>query len=402
MAAATGRSTQGHCCYAVNQGAWWLFYLTSTQGLAALYNTNANPSGGSWTAPSGSPLTLIKVHNSEGRNFGFGYANISSTDVLHMSSAYIDSSGNAFTYASRFVLNTTWTNSNSEAEISTEITGYGVGGLAGGVATLDSSNYPVQVSQLFASGDGAAAYDIGSHADSGSAWTAGYGTDEQATGSVNVGTSCFVAPLGSRGFVLIGDNGNNATNGTSFDDLWWNSWNGSSLSQATNSHASVIGTTVTETDSSQWGAVARTTSDVHCVVLSNNSNAFTHRRWNGTSWSAGSTVGTLTLATHSGISLVTDGTSVWMFATDSSKNIQYNKWISGGGWGGWTVLEAARTNTPAYVTACYSAANNQIMVAWTESTGSNYNIIGSNLATSVAQDPIGVASDTFSSMMSLP
>src|SRR5271170_7100885 len=85
MAAATGRSTQGHLVYAANQGAWWLLYLTSTQGLAALYSTNL---GVSWTAPSGSPFTLSNTHGSEGRNFGFGYANISSIDVLYMASSY--------------------------------------------------------------------------------------------------------------------------------------------------------------------------------------------------------------------------------------------------------------------------------------------------------------------------
>ena len=84
MSAATGRPNQRHLVYAQNQGAWWLLYLTSTQGLAALYSSNFS----SWTAPTGSPMTLTAAHGSEGRDFGFAYANLASTDVLHMASAY--------------------------------------------------------------------------------------------------------------------------------------------------------------------------------------------------------------------------------------------------------------------------------------------------------------------------
>ena len=90
----------------------------------------------------------------------------------------------------------------------------------------------------------------------------------------------------------------------------------------------VLASTVTESDAENWGAIARTTSDIHCVALSNNSNTFVHRRYNGTSWSNSSGAPTtLTYDTTSGISLVTDGTSIWA-AVISSKSIQYNKWTS--------------------------------------------------------------------------
>ncbi len=142
---------------------------------------------------------------------------------------------------------------------------------------------------------------------------------------------------------------------------------------------------MTATNPANWGAAQVSATDTHLVVLNNNSNAFTHERYSGTAWAAGNTIASLTLNTSpSGIALVSDGSSVWMFAIDSSKNITYNKWTSGGGWGGWTVLEATRTNTPNHVTACYSAAAGGILVAWTEYTGSNYNIIGSFLSTAAA------------------
>ena len=163
--------------------------------------------------------------------------------------------------------------------------------------------------------------------------------------------------------------------------------------------ANALASTVTQTDDSAWGRIMRTTSDAHVVALSNNSNTYVHQRYNGASWANGDTIGNLTYGTTGNISLVTDGTSVWALTIDSSSNIQYNKWMSGTGWGGWTVLEATRTNTPSYITTCYSSAAGGIMVAWTEHNGSNYDIIGSFLSTSVAiptaTAAITLGADTF-------
>ena len=85
MVAPPGMSNQGRVFWAVNQGAYWVPYLTSTQSLSFLYSTN---SGVSWSAPTGSPYSLTKAHGSQGRNFGFCYLNKASTDILYMCSSY--------------------------------------------------------------------------------------------------------------------------------------------------------------------------------------------------------------------------------------------------------------------------------------------------------------------------
>lgn len=72
-----------------------------------------------------------------------------------------------------------------------------------------------------------------------------------------------------------------------------------------------------------------------------------------------------------------------MGALDSSNNVQVNKWTSGGGWGGWNVQEATRTNTPSFIVGAYNGSN-QIMWAWSEVNGSNFDIIGSVLSTAAA------------------
>lgn len=142
----------------------------------------------------------------------------------------------------------------------------------------------------------------------------------------------------------------------------------------------VLASSVTEADCNAWGAIDRTTSDIHVVALSDNSSNYVHRRGNPATFSNGDSIGALAYGTNSGIRLISDGTSVWAGAFDTSKRLQVNKWTSGSGWGGWSVQEAARTNTPSYLTGTYNGSN-QILWAWTELNGSNYDIIGSVMST---------------------
>jgi hypothetical protein len=151
--------------------------------------------------------------------------------------------------------------------------------------------------------------------------------------------------------------------------------------------ANVFGSSFTATDVENWGACAVSQSDIHAVALSDNgaTGTYLHARHNGTTFSAGNTIGSLSYATNSGIALASDSTNVWAFVIDSSKNIQYNKWTASGlSWGGWNVLEATRANTPSNIIAAYSAADSKIMVAWSEVNGSNWDVIGSTLSTGSA------------------
>lgn len=193
-----------------------------------------------------------------------------------------------------------------------------------------------------------------------------------SNGVSNMGSTAMCS-LGSGNVLGICDN---AASNSTFTQLNYSKYTGTWAASAT-----VLASTVTTADMNAYGVRAVTTSDVHVVALSNNSNAYVHRRFNGTSWSNSSGApGTLAYGTNSGISLVTDGTSVWAACIDTSKNIKYNKWTSGGGWGGWTTLEAARTNTPSYITGVYNPTGNEIMWMWTELNGTNHDIIGSVLS----------------------
>ena len=223
-------------------------------------------------------------------------------------------------------------------------------------------------------GDGNRTVARGSNTDSGSSWTAGFGSETTwATGSDYSRSSALVALASGNAFVI----GDNQASSTTYTQLQSSLWNGTSWGTAANVFGSSL---VPGQDHNAWGIAKPSNADIHAVSLSDNSSTYLHARFNGTSWSAGDTIPTLAYGTLSGVALASDGTSVWAFVFDTSKNLQYSKWVSGTGWSAWTILESARTNAPAYLTACYNGSNT-IGLAWTENTGSNYDIIGTTLST---------------------
>lgn len=365
--APTGRPNQQHLIYAVNQGAYWVFYLSGTQVVNALYSTN---NGITWDTPSGSPFTLAQLHSGESRNFGFTYLNKSSTDILHMSSSYINSN-EWLPYQSRFTLGAVYSNTNVEAIIGIPLAANAQGAVepSGTTVALDSTGIPHVCSSAVDSGSG---FDSGFstidglNVDSGSSWTAGFGT-LNTLGTVPAWvTSGVVLSLVSGKVLAIADN---AISAGGFTNLTYAIYSGSTWGASAN----ILATSVTQADTNAYGAVARTTSDIHIVALSNNNNTYVHRRFNGTTWSNGDVIGNLVYHATSGISLISDGISVWAAVIDSSKNIQVNQWQAGLGWSGWNTQEI-RTNVPSYITGAYSGS--QIMWAWSEVNGSNFDIIG--------------------------
>lgn len=356
MSAATGNPGQGHLVYAPNGGAWWLLYLTSTQGLSALYSGDFS----TWSAPaSGSPYTLTAAHGSEGRSFGFSIVSAGTVDALHMVSAY----SGVGTYHSRFTLATSaLSNTNAESSVGVAISpsGCSVG--------ADASKY---VYDIWPNTGGNAQADVYPNSDTSSTWTQGSPTVGSNVTSANNYTRSTAVFLSGSGAVTIGDNGQNSASFTTltFDQYSSGTWGGRGST----------GLTVTTCPFADWGVCARTSSDAHLVALSNASNAFVHSRYNGSNWSSGNSLPTLTLATNSGVALASDGTDVWAFAIDSSYNVCYCKWTAATpAWdAAWTTLDTGTGSSGrAYVSATYSAGATAIGVIWTETVSSNYSIYG--------------------------
>lgn len=371
MSAATGRPGQGHLLYSPSVGKWFLFYLTSTQTLSLAYATAINST---WTVSS-TPFTLANPHTSEGRDFAFYLVTIGGVDYVHMCSTYAVSTTSTKSYHARFKLdngvnpNTGWSTTNSEtSETSRNSSSSGIP--SGASVIIDSNGKVVDCNSFISSGTSMTDQRFLQYpnADTAASWTMGTPTQNVGYAPSTYVTSNAFADLGSSNLLAVCDNA--ATSGT-FTALQWTKWT-TSWSTPTTAVAA------TSTSSNQWGMVARTTTEVHLVALTDATSTYTHKIFNGTSWANGGSIGTLAPATNSGVFLATDGTSVWLMVIDSTKRIAYNKY-SGGTWGGWTTLEAAGANARTYLTGGQVVSANAIGIVWTEANGSNFNIVGSQL-----------------------
>ena len=359
---APGRGQGSHLFYAVNTGYWWCFYYTSTSAttLYAKYSADLV----TWNTPTNNTVTLTRTNNSLGVQLGVTYANISSTDVVHI--GYISSGGTSYQQHIRATLSGTTITWGTDTQTNSQASAIGTG-LS--VATAVASNGYVFDSYSVDASDGGDFNAVrSSNADTGSSWTTGFATHKLLFSSTNTVESFFLAPLSSGGQVItLGDNG--STTGTP-NQVEYSVYTGSAWSPST---ATAVFATTTGINANDWGACSRTDTDVHAVRRNDSTSTFTHRRWNGTSWSAGSTIANNTCKGSAGLAMCSDGTSVWLFIIDSNaaNTVRYNTWTSAGGWAGWTALEST-TQTRNYITAVYSATTSTIAVAWAQTNGSNY------------------------------
>lgn len=367
--AATGNPGQSHLIYGPSTGLWYCFYLSGTQTLNLAYASSINST---WTLASPS-FTLANPHNQEGRDFGFDRVTISGVDYVHMCSTYAVSTTSTKSYHSRFSLNSTgWATTNSETQETTRSSSSST--IPSGASVIVDSGGKVAECNSFIS-SGSAMTDQRflqyPNADTAAAWTIGTPTQNVSFTATTYVTSNAFADLGSGNLLNVCDN---ASTTGAFTQLEWSKWGGTSWTTA----ATVLASSVTSAATCNWGMVARTTTEIHLVALSNNSSTYVHRIFNGTAWSNGGTINTLNIGTSSGIFLATDGTSVWMVIVDSTGRIAYCKY-SGGTWSAWATLEVAGASSRSHVTGVKTVSAGAIGVIWTEANGSNFNIAGSVL-----------------------
>lgn len=352
-----------NCFWGVNTSLWWAFALTTTTTLAAF----SSPDGVTWTARATHVLTMLSA--AEGRDLMLAYKNIGGLDVVWF--VEINNAATAGTNAVDVVRatisGTTVTYHTTDVGIGTTSTTMTAPTYSSGGCELDSNN------RLYVT-NGA----LDTNQDT--SWTrstADPGTAEQATAptwaavatidttQASVVKSGYLFPTATAGnMALIADNGTAASTWTGLSFYTYNgtSWSG------TGGNTSVTGA-VTAVDKNAWGAVARTTTDVH-VVYRSSTGSWVHRRWNGTSWAAGQSIPAFATASGTGTALATDGTDVWLFAigSDAANSVQYVKWSSGSStWGTWTTLEGT-TATRTFISCSRDAGNGQILVLWHEGT----------------------------------
>jgi hypothetical protein len=110
----------------------------------------------------------------------------------------------------------------------------------------------------------------------------------------------------------------------------------------------------------------------------------------GTSYSSKTAPGWPTngLATNSQLSLVTDGTDLYLVCIrgNSSCSVSFNKYtVSGNSWGGWTDIETGGTQTRTYINGYW--LNSGLKVLYTQTNGSNYDVtVSSYTGASIDQE----------------
>lgn len=358
---ATGQGSQAHLIYATNSGRWWLFYLSSTATLATAYSSDF----ATWTA--GGTKALAHVHSSEGQNLSVAYANISSTDVVHIAISYESSNGSSGHI--RATISGTTITFGTEFQLGTALGSGGVDGVAVGI---DAGGFVYQGTGFISSINTDFGMTTWANADtSGASWTQGTEKDTHITTVGGSDNSHAVVSLGSNTALALGDN-------STVNNILWSKWGGSSWSPTSSNN--VLASNVTG-NYNQWGVCRLSNTDVHFVYQSSTAT-FTHRRFNGTSWSNGNTIPTLTFKSQSGVALISDGTNVWMFciASASGNAVQYIKW-NGSAWdAAWSTLESTSA-TRNNVSVCPQIQSGKVSVIWTEGS-STFNIAGEQLTVS--------------------
>lgn len=363
IAKATGRGHQGHLQWATNDSAWWLFYTSSSNTTHLL--TYRSPNGVTWTAKTALTFGFSDIQNNNAENFSVTYKNISSNDVFHEDFWHSTSGNFNHCRATTSVASISWgTDDNIGSDISA----------TGSInSTISSDNFPY----IGEGAEATVATGKGNNADLGSSWSSGITFG--GTGFDTPGAICLL-PTSTNRVQFICDNANG---GTSFTELDSRTWDGTTLGTAL-----VIATGIGSQDSNDWSAARVSNTDIH-IVYRTGSNTFSHKRWNGTNWTSvgGAAIPNLSNVAGSGIALVSNGTNVWMFliGSDANNTVSWIKWtaISNTWSATWTALESS--NKVRNYIACSpnldSSTSANIGIIWTQTNGSNFDIVFSNLNT---------------------
>jgi hypothetical protein len=387
---ATGMAWQQHLCWGVNDAAWWLFYYPNTDTTHVL--TYRSPDGITWTAKTASGALAIRSgttsNQSQGRNLGVQYRNISSTDVFHLvcytttTTGTLDDTQHARAHTSAAAI--TWDNAWALNDTAAGPTHDAATFPSGATTVLDSGNRPYDLGNHDGTIDGNPLFFKGTNTDAGSSWTAGFGASAQIE-PVSSSINAIVGfDIGSTNLLALWEDASVAET-TSMENVRWSKYTGTWSTPA--SIFTILGAGI---DPNNFGACAIGTTEVHCV-LRTGSNTYTHKRFNGTNWTtlSGATIPTQTSLAGAGIAMSSNGTDVWLGVIDSAAGnaVKYIKWTASTGlWdASWTTLDGT-SQTRNYLSFSPNqdaTASKNIGVIWSQTNGSNFDIVFATMPTIV-------------------
>lgn len=354
-----GNGQSGHG-FVDSTGKLWDFQFRSTS-TTTLYARYSSDKGATWNDPT-NPTKTVNALDGYGRTLSVFYKHISGTDVVHF--GFHSTVTGSSTRALRATVSGTTVSWGSELEVDEG----GGGGAGSAVPTAVASDGTVWVQNYDYSGPGISSFAPAPNGtlDTGATWAGGnWTTFDLIETDGSAIQSMALLPLSTGGKVLaLSTNGSSATP----NNVRWSLYSGSSWPAATDVFGSAV-----NINPNDWGCCLRTDTDAHAVRYEG-SGVFTHRRFNGTSFSAGQSIPSQTCKSGAGVVLTTDGTSVWLVIIDSdaANTVRYCKW-GGSSWGSWTAFETS-TQVRNYLTAYYDAVNTQINVTWGQTNGSNYDL----------------------------
>lgn len=390
IAGTTGLGSERQVVWAPVSQLWWAFQFTGTVTLSSWHS----PDGVTWTA--GATRTVVG-HGSEGRDLMVRCKAISGIDTVWFQ--YVGTPTVVYsTRVLRATINaTTITYHTTDTVVSqTNILGaltapaYSGGGLD--VATnnkVHALNGALDPSQDILWVGTTTADPASAEQATPPTWPVAAPTvvDNSQAAEVKSG-HLFAMPGGD--LFYVGDDGSahsTCTGVTSYKLPSGGSW--ATVGSATG--------TVSAFDKNDWSAIKRTDTDIHLVYRSS-TGALVHRRYNGTSWSAGQTIPTQASLAGGGTPLCTDGTSVWLgvIDTDGNNTVRYIQWTSGDytghadAWdGAWSVLEGSSATRTFLGMAQDTDGAQHLLAYWTEGSS----MVAAVVTAAFPPDPPGLANE---------
>lgn len=382
----TGLGVQRHMIKD-SAGRAWLFYLSS--GSLTTLRTQVSGVNDLTTWAAGATFTLGKSVNSDpGIDFSVAYKAISGVDVVHITGAY-NNANNEQTWHLRATISGTTITFGAEGDTSGHSAAYT--GRLGTAVAIDSANNIWHASGwLLNSGSGDPQIAKSSNADAGTSWTAGFAAATDFDNAINqfVNDQAII-PLASGAVLYLWgdtDSGTWAVGTEVNNDINYCVSDGATNTPSPPATTGLFGSTSLG-GMNDWGATGRGTATID-VVRRTGSNTYAHRVGTisgspkSVSWGAGGSIPTqASVGTTGGLPMVSDGTNTWLFVIDSGagNHVRYCKY-NGSSWGAWTDLETSSA-TRSYLGAWYDAATSTIVVYWTQTNGSNFDVAVTSLGT---------------------
>jgi hypothetical protein len=364
----TGLSGQNHLVWAPLAQRWILFYTTSAA--PSVLRSKISADFTTWT--DGAELALPHA-NVDGRNLAIARAPLGAKDVFHLALSFRVAATDRRAYAARAVLTGATLAWNTPSEVTRSIVsdtaldpdGPAIGVSADGFVTLFTG---YRTNNPDGSGGTGNQYALRSSvADDGVSAFAPTWTNFTIEIVPTIANARAAVALGQSDLLSVYEYGD-------FDpiprNLRWARSNGATWGSELTVFASA-----TPTDPADWAIHRSSDTDVH-VVRRTTAGAFEHRRYDGNAMQAGGAIADEVLESGAGVTLVTlDSPSMMLVGAASSEALRGTTW-NGTTWSAWsTVLPPVASGTRRWLSSGGAVVGPSAIV-WTENRGASHVIAG--------------------------